>query len=99
MESNKRNGNEALPNLQLMLATTEAKSKTLSKSKKEMKMQSQIARMKAADTQAAEIFGHQETVTKCLNCEELSSQLKSMERELQKEAEESQEEVKDYWHQ
>ena len=55
--------------------------------------------MKAAYTQVAVIYGHQEIVAKCLNCEELPSQLKSKERELQKvkkEAEESQEEVKDF---
>ena len=77
---------------------TSKKSNPPSKSQKQKKKESQIARIKAADTQAAVIFGHQETAKKCLKCEELSLNLKSKEEELRKvkhEAEESQEKVKD----
>ena len=74
------------------------KSNPPSKSQKQQKKETQIARIKAADAQAAVIFGHQETATKCLKCEELSLNLKSKEEELRKvehEAEESQDKVKD----
>ena len=92
-----------LPNIQQMLAAATAtrlakRATPPSKSQKQKKKETQIARIKAADAQAAVIFGHQETATKCLKCEELSLNLKSKEEELRKvkhEAKESQDKVKD----